>query len=364
MQKSKIKYSLIIPVFNRPEEIEVVLSCLAKQTYSNFEIIIVESGSNNTAESVVNSYKTQLDAHWFMYKNDGQGFSRNYGMTKATGDYFIILDSDILLDNNYLDSVNTHLQKNWLDAFGGPDKSHDSFTNTQKAVDHVMTSTLTTGGIRGNKKHVGKFYPRSFNMGLSREVYDKTLGYKWPFFGEDIELSRRIMENGFSTGLIPEAHVYHKRKTSLINHWKQMNFFGRARINIYKAFPDTLKVTHFFPALFTIFFLTTLLITTFFFVTNFTFVSIIIGNYSIPDEPQCVFQTLNEHLILSFSWLSLISYLSIISVSGMIKYKSIAVGLISIPATFTQMIGYGTGFIKDFTKRVILGKEYNFINKD
>lgn len=348
MQKSSIKYSLIIPVFNRPEEIEDVLSCLVKQTYTNFEIIIAESGSTNTSESVVNSYKDRLDAHWFMYKNDGQGFTRNFGMKKASGDYFIILDSDILLDDNYLESVNNHLQTNWLDAFGGPDRYHESFTNTQKAVDHVMTSLFTTGGIRGNKKHVGKFYPRSFNMGFSREVYDKTLGYKWPFFGEDIELSRRIMENGFSTGLIPEAHVYHKRKTSLTNHWKQMNFFGRARINIYKAFPDTLKLTHFFPAVFTIWVIKLILVSFILPLTSFI--------------PYKLLTLASLGTILGWSFLFI--YLIAIAISGMIKYKSITVGLISIPATFTQMIGYGTGFIKDFTKRVILVKEYNFINKD
>ncbi len=310
MQKSNIKYSLIIPVFNRPEEIEDVLSCLVKQTYTNFEIIIAESGSTNTSESVVNSYKDRLDARWFMYKNDGQGFTRNFGMTKATGDYFIILDSDILLDDNYIESVNNHLQTNWLDAFGGPDRYHESFTNTQKAIDHVMTSLFTTGGIRGNKKHVGKFYPRSFNMGFSREVYNKTLGYKWPFFGEDIELSRRIMENGFSTGLIAEAHVYHKRKTSLVGHWKQMNFFGRARINIYKAFPDTLKVTHFFPALFTFGIILLLSV----FTLNIVWMSIDFKNS--PYWPE---------LVSSYGYILLCIYLIAISLSGMIKYKSVLV---------------------------------------
>ena len=348
MQKSSIKYSLIIPVFNRPEEIEDVLSCLVKQKYTNFEIIIAESGSTNTSESVVNSYKDRIDAHWYMYKNDGQGFTRNFGMTKATGDYFIILDSDILLDDNYIESINNHLETNWLDAFGGPDKAHPTFSNTQKAIDHVMTSVFTTGGIRGNKKHVGKFYPRSFNMGFSREVYNKTLGYKWPFFGEDIELSRRIMENGFSTGLIPEAHVYHKRKTSLAGHWKQMNFFGRARINIYKAFPDTLKATHFFPAIFT---LSTIKLAILSFVLPFT-------NFLSYDLLTVIV------FAITLGWIGLLLYLTVISISGMIKYKSILVGLIAIPSTFTQMIGYGTGFIKDFTKRVVLNKEYNFINKD
>lgn len=327
-------YSLIIPVFNRPEEIETVLACLAKQTYKQFEIIIVESGSTTTAEHVVKGFQDQLDAHWYMYKNDGQGYSRNYGMTKAKGDYFVILDSDILLENTYLERLNDALQTNYVDAFGGPDRYHSSFSSTQKAVDHVMTSLFTTGGIRGGKKHVGKFYPRSFNMGFSREVYNKTKGYKWPFFGEDIELSKRIMSLGFTTGLIPEAFVYHKRKTSLKGHWKQMHFFGRARINIYKEFPDTLKVTHFFPAAFTLFLLT---------IPLSFLIHPLLG-------------------ILSTSILGF--YLFLIFLSGTVKYKNVAVGLIALPATFTQMVGYGSGFLKDFTKRIVLGQEYHFKNKD
>ncbi len=340
-------YSLIIPVFNRPEEIETVLSCLAKQTYTEFEIIIVESGSINTSETVVDSYKNQLDANWYMYKNDGQGFSRNFGMTKAKGDYFVILDSDILLDPDYLENLNDGLNNNYVDAFGGPDRYHDSFSATQKAVDHVMTAFLTTGGIRGGKTQVGKFYPRSFNMGFSRCVYKDTKGYKWPFFGEDIELSRRIMSQGYKTGLIPEAFVYHKRKTSLAGHWKQMHFFGKARINIYKEFPDTLKITHFFPAVFTLGLL-------FVFILGALDFALTINGSS----------AVWSRILFSLAYIGIGSYLILIGLSGAIKYKSLLVGLIAIPATFTQMVGYGTGFIKDFLKRVIFSRDYNFINKD
>ena len=350
MQKTSVDifYSIIIPVFNRPEEIETVLACLSEQLYTKFEVIIVESGSTNTSEKIVEKYQHKMDVHWFMYKNDGQGYSRNFGMSKAVGDYFIIFDSDILIDLTYLSNLNQHFKHNYLDAFGGPDRFHMSFSETQKAVDHVMTSLFTTGGIRGNKKHVGQFYPRSFNMGFSREVYEKTKGYKWPFFGEDIELSKRIMSLGFKVGLVPEAYIYHKRKPTLKGHWKQMHFFGKARINIYKAFPDTLKLTHFFPAIFTFFCLLLLSFTLFSF-----------------------FYSPREHLAISWlnatlnlGWFSLIIYLSVIFLSGAFKYNSILVGLISIPATFTQMVGYGTGFMKDFVKRVIFRKEYNFRNKD
>ncbi len=350
MQETRIKdrfYSLIIPVFNRPDEIETVIKCLLKQTYPFFELIIVESGSTNTAENIVNQYKNKLDIHWFMYKNNGQGFTRNYGMTKAKGEYFIILDSDILLDDSYLENLNQSLNTNYLDAFGGPDKAHSSFTNTQKAIDHVMTSVFTTGGIRGNKSHVGKFYPRSFNMGFSKEVYETTKGFRWPFFGEDIELSKRIMTLGFKIGLVPEAYIYHKRKTSLSKHWKQMNFFGKARINIFKAFPDTLKLTHFFPAVFTVFVFFLLFSTIFLIFTS-------IVSYS-----TLVFCS----VILIAMWFFLLLYLLLISISALIKHKNIFIALLTIPATFTQMVGYGFGFIQDFVKRVILKKEYRFNNK-
>lgn len=327
-------YSLIIPVHNRPHEIEDVLSCLVKQTYTDFEIIIVESGSTIRSDEVIANYNDQLTIQHLTAGNDGQGFSRNLGMKHAKGDYFVILDSDILLDDNYVECLDTALNENYLDCFGGPDRFHDSFSTTQKAVDHVMTSFLTTGGIRGGKKQVGKFQPRSFNMGFSREVYNRTQGFKLPYFAEDLELSKRIEAAGFSVGLIPEAHVYHKRKTDLKGVWKQLFFFGRARVNMYLMFPDTLKITHLFPAAFSGYLLTCIILSFF--------------------QPQWA----------SLFAAPLLLYIFLIFLTGVLKYKSLFVGIISIPALLTQMTAYGSGFIKDFTKRVIFNKEQLTQNKN
>lgn len=326
-------YSLIVPVYNRPDEIEDLLSCLVKQTYKDFEIVIVESGSTIPSDEVIAKYKDQLSIQHYMYKNAGQGFSRNFGMSKAKGDYFVILDSDILLDTDYLENLNRSLSENYLDQFGGPDRAHSSFSPLQKAIDFIMTSGLTTGGIRGNKKHVGKFHPRSFNMGFSREVYEKTQGFKYPYFGEDIELSRRILSLGFNSGLIPEAYVYHKRKKKLAHYYKQMFFFGRARIQIFKLFPDTLKLTHFFPTCFTLYY------------TGLIPLAIICPTWA------------------GYAAIPLALYTSLIFKGALRTHQSLKVGLLAIPALFTQMTGYGLGFLKDFVRRVIFGMGSHIDNK-
>lgn len=327
-------YSLIIPVYNRPEDIEDLLSCLAKQTYKNFEVVIVESGSDIPSDVPIAKYQAELDINHLMYKNEGQGFSRNHGMQHAKGDYFVILDSDLLIDTDYLENLNQALKDDFTDAFGGPDRAHSSFTKVQKAIDYTFTSVLTTGGIRGKKNHVGKFYPRSFNMGFSREVFEKTNGFKHPYFGEDIELSRRIMGMGFRTKLIPEAYVYHKRKQKFSGFYKQMFFFGRARINIYKMFPDTLKVTHLFPSAFTLGVLLCI--------------------------PLLIFQSFWGLVAAS----PFLLYIFMVFLGATFTHKNLVIGILSIPALFTQMFGYGFGFIKDFLKRIVFKREYQAKNKD
>lgn len=320
-------FSFIIPVYNRPDEIQDLLTCFVQQTDKNFEVIIVESGSEIKSDEVVASFKTTLDVSYYLRGNHGQGFSRNYGMSQAKGDYFCILDSDVLIDNNYVENLSKNLHNHYLDCYGGPDKLHPASTNMQKAVNYCMTSIFTTGGIRGSKKHVGKFFPRSFNMGFSRAVYDATQGFEIPFFGEDIILSARIMEKGFTTGLYEDVHVYHKRKTNYRDFFKQMNFFGRARINIYKFFPKTLKLVHFFPAAFFVF----LCCIPFSFLINTT---------------------------LGLGLLTLLAiYLLTIFTDATIQNKSPYIGIISMGGVLVQMTGYGTGFIKDFVKRVIFRQQ-------
>lgn len=317
-------YSIVVPVYNRPDEIEDLLYCLVKQTYKNFETIIVESGSEIKSDLVVENYKSKLsNLHYYLKGNDGQGFSRNYGFARATGDYFIVLDSDILLDENFVENIHKSLSTNWLDAYGGPDRLHPNAKPIQKAIDFCLTSFITTGGIRGGKKQVDKFYPRSFNMGFSRKVYEATGGYKLPYFGEDIELSKRIMNLGFKTGLIPEAFVYHKRKETFKHFYRQMNFFGRARINTYLLYPDTLKLTHFFPAIFFIFYIVAIL------------------GLFLPLK------------ISKLPFVCIVIYTLFVFIGSLIKHKSLHVSLLTIQALFVQMTGYGIGFIKDFWKRVL-----------
>src|SRR5882757_5225810 len=245
-------FSIIIPLYNRPHEIKELLESLTLQTYKQFEVLIIEDGSVNDAEQIVQSFSVILDVSYYVKPNSGQGFSRNYGFERAKGDYFIIFDSACLIPPNYLQIVKDSLTKNWLDAYGGPDEAHPSFTPTQKAISYSMTSPFTTGGIRGNKKGIGQFHPRSFNMGISRQVWEKAGGFIITRLAEDIEYSIRIHSLGFKIGLIPEAIVYHNRRTDFVKFYKQLHFFGRARINIYKFFPGQLKLVHFFPTVFTL----------------------------------------------------------------------------------------------------------------
>lgn len=311
-------------MYNRPQEIDELLNTLTKQSYLQFEVLIIEDGSKQDAKSIVEKYANKLDIKYFFKENAGQGFARNFGFERAKGDYFIIFDSDILVPANYLEIVKNYLYEHHLDAFGGPDAAHNSFKPIQKAISYAMTSPFTTGGIRGNKSHIGQFHPRSFNMGISRQVWEKVGGFILTRLGEDIEYSIRIHENGFKIGLIPEAKVYHKRRTSFSQFYKQLHFFGRARINIYKHFPKELKLVHFFPAVFTCGVIGTIIFNLLGWYLG------IIGNFIL---------ALFFVLIFFHSW----------SVN-----KSLKVAFLSIISSFIQLTAYGLGFMQDFFKRVVL----------
>lgn len=317
-------FSIIIPLYNRPQEIDELLATLTQQTYTQFEVLVIEDGSVQDAKLIVDKYKDQLDLHYFVKENEGQGFTRNFGFERARGDYFVIFDSDCLIPSDYLETVKDYLYEHKLDAYGGPDAAHDSFTPVQKAISYAMTSPFTTGGIRGNKKHIGQFHPRSFNMGVSRKVWENVGGFVLTRLGEDIEYSIRIHEQGYKIGLIPAAKVYHKRRTSFAQFYKQLHFFGRARINIYKHFPKELKLVHFFPSAFTLALISTVILNfvwpAFAYFCNFTFL-------------------LYFAMIFFHSW----------SVNTSIKVASL-----SIIAAFIQLTAYGLGFIQDFVKRVVL----------
>jgi glycosyltransferase involved in cell wall biosynthesis len=318
-------FSLIIPLYNRPQEIKELLETLALQTYKQFEVLVIEDGSKDDAADIVKSFEGKLDIRYFVKENAGQGFARNYAFERAKGDYFIIFDSDCLIPDDYLEIVNNSLAANWLDAYGGPDAAHESFTATQKAISYAMTSPFTTGGIRGSNKNAGgQFHPRSFNMGLSRQVWEKAGGFIITRLAEDLEYSIRIHSLGFKIGLIPEAKVYHKRRANFFQFFKQIHFFGRARINVYKFFPQQLKLVHFFPACFTLFLL-------------FTAVSDVF-----------------DWKISLLCNIALVVFILLIFFHSLVKNKSAKIAFLSIIASLIQLVAYGLGFMQDFWKRVIL----------
>lgn len=316
------KYSIIIPVYNRPDEVDELLESLTRQTYRNFEVIVVEDGSTVPCREVIEKYKYSLDIVYYLKKNEGQGFARNNGYERAKGDYFIVFDSDCLIPPDYLGCVNRSLNLNYLDAYGGPDRAHPSFTVVQKAISHAMTSLLTTGGTRGSKKGIGPFHPRSFNMGISPEVFKKTGGYIIPYKGEDIEFSIRIIRNGFRTGLIPEAYVFHKRRTSWMKFFKQLHFFGTARINIARYYPDQLKPFHFFPLCFTL--------------------GIVLLLLSFPLSTILFFILLVSYLI----------YTLLLFAEALIRQKNLKIALLCVWAGYLQLIAYGSGFLEEGIKFV------------
>lgn len=148
-----MKYSIIVPVYNRPDEVDELLDSLTRQQETDFEVIIVEDGSSVPCKDVCDKYTGKLNIHYFNKVNSGPGQSRNYGAERAKGDYLLILDSDVVVPEGYLVAISTELKSSPADAFGGPDRAHASFTPTQKAISYSMTSFFTTGGIRGGKKN-------------------------------------------------------------------------------------------------------------------------------------------------------------------------------------------------------------------
>ncbi len=314
-------YSIIIPVYNRPQEVDELLTSLTQQTYPNFEVVIVEDGSKDPCKSIVDAYSKSLTIQYHFKENAGQGFARNYGFEKSQGDYFIVFDSDCLIPANYLEIVDKSIEENGWEAFGGPDKEHESFSLVQKAISYSMTSPFTTGGIRGNKKHTGVFHPRSFNMGISKEVYASTQGYKITRMGEDIEFSIRIIENGFKVGLISEAFVYHKRRTSLWQFYKQLHFFGRARINISRFYPQELKLVHAFPA------------------------SFLLGWVALP------FMYFISPFLFKIGVAILTIFYSAIFIHSSAVMKNPVIGFLSIITSTIQLMAYGVGFISERLKR-------------
>ena len=234
-------FSVIIPVYNRPDEVRELLESLSKQTLKDFEVLLIEDGSVNRCDTVAQEFDKDLNICYFYKENSGRSLTRNYGMERASGEYLIFFDSDCIIPERYFEIVKARLEEDYVDCFGGPDAAHTSFSNLQKAISYSMTSFFTTGGIRGGKKGMEKFTPRTFNMGFSKEVYKRVGGFK-DMFGEDIDLSLRIQKAGFHTVLIRDAFVYHKRRVSFRSFYRQVSVFGRARVDLYLLHPESLKI--------------------------------------------------------------------------------------------------------------------------
>ena len=320
-----MKYSIIVPVYNRPDEVDELLESLTNQTLKDFEVIIVEDGSITPCKDVCDKYANILDLHYYAKENSGPGQSRNYGAERSNGEWLIILDSDVVLPNGYLEAVEKSLTSHLspltsIVAWGGPDAAHPSFTPIQKAISYSMTSFFTTGSIRGGKAKLDKFYPRSFNMGIHRDVYFQLGGFTKMRFGEDIDFSYRIVEAGNMPRLIPDAWVWHKRRTDFRKFFRQVYNSGIARINLEKRHPGTMKLVHLLPTVFTLGVIGLLLITLF---------------YPLACVP-------------------IILYSLLICIDSSIKNKSLWVGILSIPAAFVQLMGYGFGFIESWWKRCVL----------
>ena len=335
-----MKYSIIVPVFNRPDEVDELLESLLSQEEKDFEVIIVEDGSQVPCKKVCDKYADRLDLHYYYKDNSGPGQSRNYGAERAKGDYLLILDSDVVLPKGYIRAVSEELNREPADAFGGPDCAHESFTDTQKAISYSMTSFFTTGGIRGGKKKLDKFYPRSFNMGIRRDVYQELGGFSKMRFGEDIDFSIRIFKAGKRCRLFPEAWVWHKRRTDFRKFWKQVYNSGIARINLYKKYPDSLKLVHLLPMVFTV-------------GTTCLLLLILSGLFLL-----CIpILNIIGSLFVMIGLIPLLLYSIIICVDSTMQNNSLKIGLLSIAAAFIQLTGYGCGFISAWWKRCVCGMD-------
>lgn len=322
MENNVKKYSVIVPVYNRIDEVADLLASLAAQSARNFEVVIVEDGSTVPCREAVDRYADALDVRYFFKPNEGRSIARNYGMECATGDYFIFFDSDCVIPTDYFEKLNAMMARTHFDCFGGPDAADDSFTTTQKAINHAMTSFLTTGGIRGGKVRLEKFTPRTFNMGFSRRVYQAVGGFR-EMFSEDIDMSARIRLAGFSIGLYPDLPVYHKRRVDFRKFLRQVYVFGMSRITLKLLYPDSLKAVHTLPAVF------------------------VLG--------VCLMVALS--VVWSPWWLLPLGvYLLAIFVSALISTRSAVIACKAVPASLIQLGGYGCGFLRAWFVKILCGR--------
>jgi len=319
-EAKEILFSIVVPVYNRRDEVADLLRSLESQTDNGFEIILVEDGSTQPALPDGKGPEG-LRLKYYQKSNEGRSIARNHGIAGADGDFFVFVDSDCILPPEYIAELRKSLAENPVDCFGGPDAAHDSFTDTQKAINYAMTAFLTTGGIRGGKVSMEKFTPRTFNMGFSREVYDRVGGFR-EMFSEDIDMSTRIRNAGFSIALYPDVYVYHKRRVDMKKFWKQVHVFGMSRITLELLYPGSMKLVHWLPAVFTM-----------------GAVALIIGSF-----------------FCKWLLLPLLLYILALLIGGIMATRSLKIATMGVGAAMVQLTGYGTGFIKAYVSKIILGK--------
>lgn len=312
-------FSIIIPVYNRPDEIADLLESLCQQTDKGFETIIVEDGSTVRCLEQVKRYDGLLDIQYFYKDNEGRSIARNFGMERARGDYFIFVDSDCILPPEYISVLRRQLESNYTDFFGGPDAAHESFTDTQKAINFAMTAFLTTGGIRGGKIQMEKFVPRTFNMGFARHIFHKVGGFR-EMFSEDIDMSTRIRNAGSSPRLLRDVFVYHKRRGNLRKFWRQVHVFGMSRITLQLLYPGSMKAVHWMPAIFTI-----------------GSAGLIAASFFQP-----------------WALLPLGAYIAALWGTALHSTRSVKIATKAVAASLIQLYGYGTGFIRAYVWKILL----------
>jgi cellulose synthase/poly-beta-1,6-N-acetylglucosamine synthase-like glycosyltransferase len=320
-------YSIILPTFGRPDEVENFLESISLQQNKNFEVIIVDGSLDDILHPVIDKYKPIVDLKYLHEKSLGASESRNLGCTKAKGDFLVFIDSDCVVPPDYFVKVEEFLKLNpKIDAYGCPDAADESFSNLQKAINYAMTSMLTTGGIRGKKKHVGKFQLRGFNMGIRSESFFAVGGYSGMQVAEDIDLSMRLQKAGYQTALIPEAFVYHRRKATLYKFFRQLYFHGKGRIDLHLKHGDALKMVHLLPSFFVLY-LFTGIISAFFFKTIFLL------------------------FLISFLF-----YILAVFLNALISNHSMSVGFLSIVTSLELLIAYGLGVWRNIIYRMVLKK--------
>ncbi len=326
-------FSLIVPVYNRPEEVSELLESLSKQTFKDFEFILVEDGSSRKSDKILESYQDKFMFKYIDRENQGPALARNTGMEEAVGDYMLFVDSDCILPSDWMQKLVDALKENPVDCFGGPDRAADKFNDVQKAISFAMTSFITTGGIRGGKRQVDKFHPRSYNLGISRKLYQEMGGFPVTRMhpGEDMVFSVELIKRGYRTALFNDCFVYHKRRSTLKQFFRQVYKFGYTRYIISKVYPETKKIIYWFPSLF------------------------LFGS---------LFLLLTGALLHLFYLIPLGLLFILIFFTAYIENRSIKVAMLAIVSSFIQLAGYGWGFARSFFNIEILGKDEYGVLKD